>query len=113
MRPRPAVREWESRFVPLRIMTATFFRRRGQGGHHVDRDEGRRDSPSIDPDSLAIMTAVSVVRVLAAQRVEFEQSRHQPSGAVTKDAYLMVKEELLALLVCPMGKAPFRREGDS
>ncbi len=24
----------------------------------------------------------------------------------------MVKEELLALLVCPMGKAPLRREGD-
>ncbi len=25
----------------------------------------------------------------------------------------MVSEELLALLVCPMGKAPLRREGDS
>ena len=25
----------------------------------------------------------------------------------------MVNEELLALLVCPMGKAPLRREGDS
>jgi uncharacterized protein YbaR (Trm112 family) len=24
----------------------------------------------------------------------------------------MVREELLALLVCPMGKAPLRREGD-
>ncbi len=24
----------------------------------------------------------------------------------------MVSEELLALLVCPMGKAPLRREGD-
>jgi uncharacterized protein len=24
----------------------------------------------------------------------------------------MVKEELLALLVCPLGKAPLRREGD-
>jgi uncharacterized protein YbaR (Trm112 family) len=24
----------------------------------------------------------------------------------------MVNEELLALLVCPMGKAPLRREGD-
>jgi uncharacterized protein len=25
----------------------------------------------------------------------------------------MVNEELLALLVCPMGKAPLRREGDT
>lgn len=25
----------------------------------------------------------------------------------------MVSEELLALLVCPMGKAPLRREGDT
>ena len=25
----------------------------------------------------------------------------------------MVSEDLLALLVCPMGKAPLRREGDS
>ena len=25
----------------------------------------------------------------------------------------MVREELLALLVCPLGKAPLRREGDS
>jgi uncharacterized protein YbaR (Trm112 family) len=25
----------------------------------------------------------------------------------------MVNEELLALLVCPLGKAPLRREGDS
>ena len=25
----------------------------------------------------------------------------------------MVNEDLLALLVCPMGKAPLRREGDS
>jgi uncharacterized protein len=25
----------------------------------------------------------------------------------------MVSEELLALLVCPLGKAPLRREGDS
>jgi uncharacterized protein YbaR (Trm112 family) len=25
----------------------------------------------------------------------------------------MVSDELLALLVCPMGKAPLRREGDS
>jgi hypothetical protein len=25
----------------------------------------------------------------------------------------MINEELLALLVCPLGKAPLRREGDS
>jgi uncharacterized protein YbaR (Trm112 family) len=25
----------------------------------------------------------------------------------------MVKEDLLAILVCPMGKAPLRREGDT
>jgi uncharacterized protein len=25
----------------------------------------------------------------------------------------MINEELLALLVCPMGKAPLRREGDT
>ncbi len=31
----------------------------------------------------------------------------------SKEERDMVNEELLALLVCPMGKAPLRREGDT
>lgn len=36
-----------------------------------------------------------------------------PAQAEDEEPTAMVSEELLALLVCPMGKAPLRHEGES
>jgi uncharacterized protein len=35
-----------------------------------------------------------------------------PGPRILHEDVVMLNEELLALLVCPMGKAPLRREGD-
>jgi uncharacterized protein YbaR (Trm112 family) len=46
---------------------------------------------------------------------ELIESNHSSSARRTqaKDDSLMPSDELLSLLVCPMGKAPLRREADT
>ena len=70
-----------------RIMTAQFFRRKGKGVIALigTRDQGiRLQSRGQSRHNDGRFRRAILERL---ERVEFERSRHQPKGAVTKDAY--------------------------